>query len=61
MLRTAVAFIGYEDSVSPYWSHALQLWVMSLFPKAALNMIVFGMHAGIRAKALKKKEGNKQS
>merc|ERR1712187_675590 len=26
--RAAVAKIGFEDTISPYWSHALQLWAM---------------------------------
>ena len=59
--RAAVRFIGHEDSCSPYWSHALQLWVMSLLPKALLNSVVFGMHAGIRKKGMKKRAEGKSS
>jgi 17beta-estradiol 17-dehydrogenase / very-long-chain 3-oxoacyl-CoA reductase len=52
--RAAVRFIGYEDSISPYWSHALQLHIMSLMPRNVLAWIVYDMHAGLRKKGLKK-------
>lgn len=53
--KAAVRFIGYEDSVSPYWSHAFQLYLMSAMHKSLLHSIVFGMHAGLRKRGLKKK------
>lgn len=53
--KAAVRFIGYEDSVSPYWSHAFQLYLMSCMPKPVLSAIVFNMHAGLRKRGLKKK------
>lgn len=28
--RAAVAAIGYETVVSPYWSHALQIWLIQV-------------------------------
>lgn len=28
--RAAVAAIGYETVVSPYWSHALQIWLLQV-------------------------------
>lgn len=59
--KAAVAFIGYEDSVSPYWSHALQLHLMSLMPKSVLHGIVFGMHSGLRKRGLKKRAEQKSS
>merc|ERR1740121_3578493 len=45
--RSAVAHIGFEDSVSPYWSHALQLWLQRQLPEWAIIYIVGNMHAGI--------------
>lgn len=53
--KAAVRFIGYEDSVSPYWSHAFQLYLMSCMPKSLLSIIVLNMHAGLRKRGLKKK------
>lgn len=53
-VRAAVKFIGYEDSVSPYWSHALQLWVMSILPASVVHQIVFSIHAGLRKAGFKK-------
>lgn len=52
--RSAVAAIGYEVVVSPYWSHALQLWVMSHFPQWLVTALTFQMHSGIRAAGMKK-------
>jgi 17beta-estradiol 17-dehydrogenase / very-long-chain 3-oxoacyl-CoA reductase len=50
----AVRCIGYERTTSPYWSHKLQLWVMETLPFVLVNKITYGMHAGLRAKAMKK-------
>merc|ERR1712050_419400 len=52
--KSAVAHIGYEDSVSPYWSHALQLWAMRMIPERFSTMIVHNMHLGIYKKGIKK-------
>lgn len=54
--RAAVAAIGYETVVSPFWSHALQIWAMGALPEWMVNKIVLNMHKGIR-KAGMKKEG----
>merc|ERR1719203_2579102 len=50
----AVAHIGYEDTVSPYWSHALQLWIQRQLPEFANIAIVRKMHLGIRKAGMKK-------
>lgn len=52
--RSAAAHIGYEDTVSPWWSHALQLWVQRSLPESASNAIVRNMHLGIRKAGMKK-------
>merc|ERR1719277_447218 len=52
--RSAVAHIGYEDTVSPYWSHALQLWFQRLLPEFATIAAVGSMHKGIRKAGMKK-------
>jgi len=52
--RSAVAHIGYEDTVSPYWSHALQLAFQRLLPEFATIAILTNMHKGIRKAGMKK-------
>merc|ERR1711920_279914 len=52
--RSAVAHIGYEDTVSPYWSHALQLWFQRLLPEFATIALLTNMHKGIRKAGMKK-------
>ena len=32
-LCTSAAAIGYETVVSPYWSHALQIWALTTLPE----------------------------
>merc|ERR1711972_576428 len=52
--RSAVAHIGYEDSVSPYWSHALQLWFLRQLPDWVNIKIGLTMHLPIRRAGMKK-------
>lgn len=52
--RSAVAHIGFEDTVSPYWSHALQLWIQRQLPEFAAITVVRNMHLGIRKAGMKK-------
>lgn len=54
--RAAVASIGYETVVSPYWSHALQIWALTTLPEWIVSRLTLSMHLGIR-KAGMKKEG----
>eukprot|EP01036_Dinobryon_divergens_P025648 gene25648-34220_t len=54
--RAAVAAIGYETVVSPYWSHALQIWALTTLPEWLVSRLTLSMHLGIR-KAGMKKEG----
>ena len=57
----AVAAIGYEPLISPYWSHAIQIWLLTTLPEwLVAQHIIMPMHKGIRAKALKK-EANKKA
>jgi len=46
---------GYGATVVPYWPHALQHFVMTHLPLPIVERFVFSHHAGIRARALKKK------
>merc|ERR1712066_712788 len=62
--RAAVAHIGFEDSVSPYWSHALQLWALRQLPEWVNIQIGLKMHlpirsAGIRKERLRAEEAKK--
>merc|ERR1712217_698584 len=52
--RAAVAHIGFEDSVSPWWSHALQLWSIRQLPEWLVIMIGLKMHLPIRKAGMKK-------
>lgn len=52
--RSAVAAIGYESVVSPYWSHRMQFFLMDLLPVWIVDRIVLSMHMGIRSAGMKK-------
>jgi len=52
--RTAVARIGFEDTVSPWWSHALQLWSIRQLPEWLVIMIGLKMHLPIRKAGMRK-------
>merc|ERR1712060_116450 len=52
--RAAVARIGFEDSVSPWWSHALQLWGIRQLPEWLVITIGLKMHLPIRKAGMKK-------
>jgi len=52
--KAAVAAIGYEDVVSPYWTHALQIWFLTNLPDWLVASGTLSMHHGIRKAGLKK-------
>lgn len=52
--RAAVAAIGYETVVSPYWSHALQIWALTNLPESIVARLTMSMHSGIRKAGMKK-------
>lgn len=52
--RSAIAAIGYEPLISPYWSHALQLWFMAVLPEVLVTKLTYDMHMDIRKKGMKK-------
>jgi len=59
--KAAVAHIGYEAKVSPYWAHALQLWVVRNIPEwLFISQIALPMHLSIRKRALKKLANKKE-
>ncbi|EQC26527.1 hypothetical protein SDRG_15620 [Saprolegnia diclina VS20] len=57
--KAAVANIGYETVTSPYWPHALQLYIFSLFPDFIVSKLALSSHLGLRARALKKQQQKK--
>lgn len=58
--KAAIRAIGYETVVSPYWSHALQLWCVMNFPEWLMTKVVMSMHMGIRSKGMKKENEAKK-
>ena len=53
--RAAVAAIGYEALLSPFWAHAIQIWLMSALPDwLVARYVILPMHKSIRAAGLKK-------
>ena len=52
--KAAVANIGYETLCSPYWPHALQLYVYERLPEFLIAKISMSMHMGLRKKWMKK-------
>lgn len=55
--KAAVAAIGYEVVVSPYWSHALQIWALTSLPEWIVATLTKSMHLGIRKAGMKKEAG----
>lgn len=53
--RAAVAAIGYEALLSPFWAHAIQIWLMSALPDwLVARYVILPMHKAIRKAGLKK-------
>jgi len=50
----AVKAIGYEPLISPYWSHAILIWLLTTLPESLIAWGTKQMHEGIRRKGLKK-------
>ena len=46
--RAAVARIGYDTMVSPYWTHELYMWFQARVPENLIGVGVYKMHVGIR-------------
>lgn len=59
MAKACVRAIGYEDVISPYWGHALQIFFLNLLPDFLHGSIIMNMHLGVRKAAMKKEEQNK--
>jgi len=46
--RYAVARIGYDVMVSPYWAHELYIWIQERLPNFLKIKVIFDMHKKVR-------------
>jgi 17beta-estradiol 17-dehydrogenase / very-long-chain 3-oxoacyl-CoA reductase len=46
--RYAVARIGYDTMVSPYWVHEIAVWLIARLDETLVGKVVLGMHKGVR-------------
>ena len=35
--------------ISPFWSHAAEIWLLTALPEWAVEMVTLSLHMGIRA------------
>lgn len=54
--RCAARQIGYSNSISPHWAHALQLWLASFVPEFVLAKLIMMQHLDIRRRGIKKEK-----
>ncbi|KAK1945304.1 Very-long-chain 3-oxoacyl-CoA reductase 1 [Phytophthora citrophthora] len=57
--RASVAHLGYDTLISPYWPHALQIWLYESAPTWLLAKGAMMTHMSLRKRALKKLEAKK--
>ncbi|KUF95237.1 COP9 signalosome complex subunit 4 [Phytophthora nicotianae] len=57
--RASVAQLGYDTLISPYWPHALQIWLYESAPTWLLAKAAMMTHLSLRKRALKKLEAKK--
>lgn len=58
--KYAVAAIGYENIVSPYWTHSPYLWLLQTLPESLSVWIMDMVHQDIRRRGLKKQASKKE-
>ena len=39
----------FQSLVSPFWSHAAEIWLLTELPEWAVEMVTLSLHMGIRA------------
>lgn len=44
--------IGHDAVISPFWGHALQLWIGSKIPAFIANWGIMKMHLGLRKRSV---------
>lgn len=52
--ESALNAIGYETIVSPYWSHAFQIWALLNLPEWIMVAVTKNMHMDIRRRGMAK-------
>ncbi|TMW56872.1 hypothetical protein Poli38472_006882 [Pythium oligandrum] len=52
--RASVAKLGCETMISPYWPHALQIWIYESLPISLFSKGAMMSHLSLRKRALKK-------
>ncbi|CAH0475338.1 unnamed protein product [Peronospora belbahrii] len=57
--RASVAHLGHNTLVSPYWPHALQIWLYERLPAWLQSKVAMTTHLSLRKRALKKLEAKK--
>lgn len=58
--RASVAQLGYDTLISPYWPHALQIWLYESVPTWLLAKGAMMTHLSLRKRAIKKLEVKKK-
>ncbi|RLN10389.1 hypothetical protein BBJ28_00017561 [Nothophytophthora sp. Chile5] len=58
--RAAVANLGYETIIAPYWPHALQLWLGENAPTWLSTKVAMTTNLSLRESALKNLEAKKE-
>lgn len=58
--RASVANLGFETLVSPYWPHAVQVWIYERLPVSITSKASMITHLSLRKRVLKKLEEKKQ-
>ncbi|CAI5729853.1 unnamed protein product [Hyaloperonospora brassicae] len=57
--RASVAHLGRDTLLSPYWPHALQIWLYESVPTWLLSKTAMATHLSLRKRALEKLEAKK--
>ncbi|KAI9915579.1 hypothetical protein PsorP6_008527 [Peronosclerospora sorghi] len=52
--RASVNHLGYDTLISPYWLHALQIWLYESAPTWLLSYAAMTTHQSLRKRALKR-------
>ncbi|KAF1775089.1 NAD(P)-binding domain [Phytophthora cactorum] len=58
-IRHSSFMLGYDTLISPYWPHALQIWLYESAPTWLLAKAAMMTHLSLRKRALKKLEAKK--
>ncbi|KAL9241150.1 hypothetical protein vseg_015292 [Gypsophila vaccaria] len=52
--KACIRWIGYDSICVPYWTHALQWWLMDLLPESFVNWILLRYFLDLRKKLIQK-------